>query len=152
MPVTEQMRIEYTALTELQHWPRNPKDHDLGAINSSYRRFGYVSPILMDETTGRIVAGHGRIEELARMQAAGEPAPDRVLVEDGEWFVPVIRGIAFADEHEAEAYLMADNQLTMLGGWKDADLLDMLTRQAEADTLLGTGFDGSDVDELRKRL
>ena len=33
---------------------------------------------------------------------------------NGDWLVPVVRGIAFTDEREAEAFLLADTQTTVL--------------------------------------
>lgn len=150
---TEEIRIEYVKLSELVHWPRNPKDHDLGALSQSFARFGYVNPILVDEGSGRMVAGHGRVDMLWHLRNQGQPAPTRVRVQpDGEWAVPVIRGIRFRNEAEAEAYLVADNQLVMLGGWRDNDLYEMLKHHVEEDTLDGMGFTNEDVQELHERL
>ena len=151
--LTPDLRIDYVPLGDLIRWPRNPREHDLGAIHASVQRFGFVSPIIVDETSGRIVAGHGRLDLLQAMRRRGEPPPPRIRVrDDGEWLVPVIRGITFASELEAEAYLVADNQMTLLGTWNDADLVAMLERQAAAHTLLGTGFDGDDLDALLEEL
>lgn len=152
-PPQDEIRIEYVPLRALQRWPRNPKEHDIGAIHASVQRFGFVSPIVVDEASGRIVAGHGRLDLLLTMKKNGEQPPPRIKVrDDGDWMVPVVRGIAFASEREAEAYLIADNQATILGGWNDADLYEMLARQASEGALLGTGFDADDVDDLMKRL
>jgi hypothetical protein len=149
----DELRIEYVSLAELVHWPRNPKDHDLGALSQSFARFGYVNPILIDEGSGRMVAGHGRVDLLWHLRNQGQSAPERVRVgADGEWAVPVIRGIRFRNESEAEAYLVADNQLVVLGGWHDNDLYDMLKRHLETDTLDGMGFNAEDVQELHERL
>ena len=56
------LRIEYVALADLKRHPRNPKDHDLGAISRSVNRFGFTAPVIIDERTGYLAAGHGRIE------------------------------------------------------------------------------------------
>lgn len=146
------LRIEYVALKELVHWPRNPKDHDLGALSQSFKRFGYTSPILVDEGTGRIVAGHGRVDLLLHLKKSGERVPERVREANGDWLVPVIRGLRFRSEQEAEAYLVADNQLVMLGGWHDQSLYDILKRQLEGNTLDGMGFTPEDVQDLHERL
>jgi len=148
----ENIRIEYMPLSKLVRAPRNPKQHDLGALHQSINRFGYVAPVLINEATGRIVAGHGRIDALQQMKAAGHSPPLRVKVKDGEWLVPVIRGIRFKDDAEAEAYLVADNNLTLLGGWDDNTLADVLSDLAAQDSLEGTGFDGDDLDALLARL
>jgi len=137
------------ALGELARWPRNPKAHDIPGIKASLRRFGFVDPIALDETTQRIVAGHGRLEALQEMKADGEKPPARIKVsqhpDGGEWYAPVLRGADFADEGEAEAYLIADNALTMLAGWDDAELAEMLQDQV---TLEGTGYDPASLEAL----
>ena len=124
-PKAEGMRVEYVPLRELQRWPRNPKNHDGEAIQASIGRFGFVQPIVLDESTGRIVAGHGRLESLTALRDSGAAAPARVEVAGDDWRVPVLRGVAFASEHEAEAFLLADNATTVLGGWDDAALAEV---------------------------
>jgi DNA modification methylase len=151
MPRSAQgLRIEYMPLGKLARAPRNPKAHDLGTLQQSLGRFGYVAPVLIDERTGHLVAGHGRVEALERAKAAGQAPPARVQVRDGEWLVPVVRGVGFADEREAEAYLLADNQLTIAAGWGDG-LENMLRELRDADALLGTGFSDTDLGKLFRR-
>lgn len=137
--------IEYVALHEVQRWPRNPKDHDLETLDKSYARFGFVRPLLRDETTGKLVAGHGRLEQLEARQDSGEEPPERIRVDDdGVWYVPVLRGVAFRDEHEAEAYLLADNRIGE-GMWKDDLLGPILRKHFDTDDGLdGIGFDEDD--------
>lgn len=135
--------------------PRNPKLHAEGEIRESMGRFGYVEPIVVDERTGRIVAGHGRREALLAMRAEGKNPPTGVQVgQDGRWYVPVLRGWASRDDVEAEAYLLASNQLTARGGW-DADRLDAiladLSRVGDA-AVRGTGFDRKVVERSVERL
>lgn len=144
------VRIEYAPLSELERAPRNVKGHDLGVIHQSIDRFGYVQPILVNETTGRIVAGHGRLDTLAQRKEQGLDPPERVKVRaDGEWLVPTIRGVAFADDHEAEAYLIADNRTVELGGWDEPALVEMLADLAEIPGGLdGVGYDADDIDRM----
>ena len=142
------MRIDYVALDEVAGWPRNPKLHDLNAIGASVERFGFVSPIILDEGTGQLVAGHGRLETLQRLKGSGVPPPPRVRKgRNGDWQVPVVRGIEFASPEEAEAYLIADNRLTELGGWDAGILTDMLADADPAD-LASVGFDRAELDRL----
>lgn len=100
--MSESARIEYLPLSELRAWPRNPKAHNIQAIHDSFQRFGFVSAIIIDEKTGRIVAGHGRLEALLAMAKRGEQPPNRIQVRhaDNEWLVPVIRGLSFESERE----------------------------------------------------
>ena len=137
------IRVEYMTLAQLKRALRNPKAHDLGVIDASIRRFGFVSPIVMDERTGRLVAGHGRLETLERAKANGEKPPTRIIVKDGEWLVPVIRGVEFADDREAEAYVVADNRTTILGGWNEEELAAILSDHA--DNFSGIGYNAADL-------
>ena len=131
--------VEYTALSDLRRWDRNPKLHDIEALAASIRRHGFVEPVVRDERTGKLVAGHGRDETLEMMKRAGEPAPKRIKVrEDGEWLVPVLTGIAFEDESTAEAYIIGSNRLVELGGWDEEALQAIITTEGfDAD---GTGL------------
>ena len=144
----DRLRLEYVPLSELKRWERNPKDHDLGELGQSFRRFGYVSPIIIDEGTGRVAAGHGRLDELTGMKARGDDPPARVVVDNGDWQVPVVRGIAFNDELEMEAYAVADNRLVERGGWNEPELLQVLVPLLGGPGLGGVGFDADDVDAL----
>lgn len=141
------MRIEYEPLSLIQTWPKNPKNHDTPEIIASFKRFGFVAPLVKDETTGALVAGHGRLDAAVKMKAAGEKPPARVEVVDGEWRIPVVRGIAFDSPLEAQAYLLADNQLSERGGWNTADLIAML-QNIQPSGFRGTGFDDKALKQL----
>ena len=130
---SRRMWIEYVPLKDVVRWPRNPKAHDLGGIGASFDRFGYADPIIRDDTSGKLVAGHGRLETLEEKERAGEDPPDRIVLDEtGQWLVPVVRGIAFKDETEAEAYLLAHNHLTEKGGWIQDELDELLKKHAES--------------------
>ncbi len=120
----------------------------LDGIGSSISRFGYVEPIILDERTGRIVAGHGRRETLLRMRAAGEAPPTGVRAHNGDWLVPVVRGWTSKSDKDAEAYLLASNRHVELGGWDDSELAALL-QDVE---LEGTGFSQDDLTGLLDRL
>jgi len=144
------LTIEYWPLRRLQKHPRNPKSHRLEEIHQSMDRFGYTSPILIDERSGKVCAGHGRIDTLLeRFGRDPKRPPENVAAENGDWLVPVVRGLAFKSEAELEAYLIADNRLTEVGGWDSAKLVEILKDHQAAGTLPGTGFD---VDALRELL
>lgn len=145
----EKVRIVPTKLSEITEADRNVKDHDIGAIHESMNRFGFTSPLLMNESTGKLVAGHGRVEALRQKKQFNEDRPANIEEsDDGDWLVPVIRGVYFANEEEAQAYLLADNRLTELGGWDTNALLEELQILAENSGLEGTGFDDADLNNL----
>jgi len=146
--VEASMRIEMMALSTLQRWPRNPKLHDHFALSKSLKRWGYTQAILIDEKSGKMVAGHGRIENLVAAKEQGKEPPKRIVAgPDGEWYVPVQRGVSFENESEAEAYLLADNRIVELGGWDTEGLLAMLDDVSEP-----IGWDPADIDKMRAAL
>lgn len=121
MTKAEEQRIEYVPLDEVIRWPRNPKSHDPPELIASFKRFGFVAPLIFDEASGRMVAGHGRLEALQELMRDGKAPPKRVKKKRGKggaWLVPVVRGIHFESETEAEAYVVADNKLQEAGGWQ----------------------------------
>ncbi len=145
----EEGRIEYIRIDELSRWPANPKQHDTPTMIESAKRFGFVAPLIKDEGTGRLVAGHGRAEALEAMRAAGTAPPQRIRIEpDGMWSVPVFCGISFASESEAEAYLLADNRLVELGGWNDVDLNDTLKRLNDSGNIAGVGWSTEELASI----
>ena len=137
------LEIAYVPLSELKRWPQNPKEHDLGQIHRSIARFGFVNPLIVNEVTGELLVGHGRLDTLEQRHASGEPPPEGIQVKDGQWLVPVVRGVSLPTE-EAAAYAIADNRLTEIGGWNDSELADLLKDM----NLDGVGFDDDDVDKL----
>lgn len=141
-----ELRLEYMALSKLMEWPGNPKDHDLDTIGDSYQRFGFVEPIVLDENTKRMVAGHGRREKLVAWKGSGKAPPDRIIVRGKEWMVPVLRGVSFANAHEAEAYLLTSNQTVINGGYNASALVEMLQRHTEDAN--GIGWRAEEITDL----
>lgn len=117
---------------------KNPKEHDVGELVASFQRFGFVATPTIDEATGVMVAGHGRCLALKRMRDESLPAPRGIVVADGRWMVPILRGVWFDNENERDAYLIADNQHTIHGGWN----MDLLTEGLEQLRAQGASFDG----------
>lgn len=146
--------IEYEPLSSLRPDPRNPKGHDERTIGESMGRFGYIEPVTVDDRTGLIIGGHGRVKALTTAKAAGQEPPDGIRVrDDGEWLVPVNRGWASASDAEAAGALIALNRATQLGGWVDDALLGLLEDvDASGAGLDGTGFDLGDMDDIMIRL
>jgi hypothetical protein len=143
------LRIEYMALEDIVEAPRNPKRHDVDNIKASMRRFGFTQPPGINETTGRLVAGHGRREALLELKMANEDPPANINVNDDQWMVPVLRGLSFATDEEAEAYLLADNRLAELGGNDEATLAQILANlNKQANGLVGTGYTPADIEAL----
>ena len=135
MPVTEfrHPRIERVKCSSLTPNPKNARTHSdrqIGQIAESLNRFGFLVPIVADESW-LIVAGHGR------WLAARKLGYDQV---------PVIR-TTFLTEVDRRAFALAENRLAELSGW-DEDLLKAeLEFLFEADyEISATGFELKDLD------
>ena len=127
------LQIKYMAASDLKEWPGNAKLHDLDGIRASVKRYGARQPLVVQKSTLRIIAGHGRYEVYKELGI--DPMP--VMLWD-------------CDNEEAQAYLIADNQLTMASGWDDQQLALLLQELSEGGNLddLVTGFDDSEITEL----
>jgi hypothetical protein len=115
-------------------------------------RWGFAEPVVIDERTGYLAAGHGRIDTLAQLKAQGKEPPANVQLADldGDWLIPVVRGNTFNSDSELEAFLVAANRLTILGGWNEPELAGLLQDLAAQDTALleATGYDADDLQTL----
>lgn len=141
--------ITYVRLDEIQGADVNPKAHDGPGIARSVGDFGLAELPLLDERTGRLVAGHGRIEDLRSRKATGGVAPpDLRIDDDGEWLVPVQAGWSSKNDAHARAYVAASNKLSENGGW-DKDLLGAYLGDLNAHGLLElAGFTVEEMDDL----
>ncbi len=151
-PVSERY-VEYVAVDDVVPAARNAKQHDTVGIARSIGHFGLAELPLIDERTGRLVAGHGRYLQLREWAEEGRDAPEGVRVDDdGRWLMPIIRGWASRSDDDAEAYLIASNQLTVKGGWDDHLLAEMLHDLGEAQMLDLTGYEADDLAALEDAL
>ena len=143
-------RLEYIRLDRVEHANRNPKRHDDDGIRRSVDHHGFVEVPAIDARTGRLVAGHGRHAQLVAMHTAGQSPPDGVTIDpdDGMWLMPVVTGWSSRSDVDAEAYLLASNQLTVAGGWDDQELLAVLDDVQAAGLLDLTGFDPDQLAAL----
>jgi len=128
-------RIELWPIDKLVPYSKNPRTHSeaqVAQIAASIAEFGFNCPILVDSKAG-IVAGHGRLLAARKLGLAEVP----VIVLD------------HLTETQKRAYLIADNKLTLLGGW-DEDLLAQEFAALETDGFdLGlTGFNEQELAEL----
>lgn len=149
--VKNEPRIQKTSLSQLMAMAhkKNPKEHDIDEIIASFGRFDFVAFPTIDEATQVMVAGHGRCEALQTMKDRGDAPPGGVeLGADGEWMVPIVRGVSFRNEHERDAYVIADNQNVIKGGWKFDALTEMLQELESEGGFEGIGFDQIELASL----
>ncbi len=141
--------VDYLPVDEVIPADRNPKAHDEGGIGRSIGHFGLAELPLIDERTGRLVAGHGRHKHLVSLLQQGEQPPDGVRVDDqGRWLMPVVRGWSSRSDDDAAAYLVGSNQLTTKGGWNDHLLAEVLHDLGDAQMIDLTGFEATDLESL----
>lgn len=148
-------RIETLPIDQIPEAPRNAKAHDEARIAASLGRFGYIEPMVLDERTGRLVAGHGRLAELRARHARGEQAPDGITIRaDKMWMAPVVRGWRSRSDEEADAAAIALNRVGEAGGWNRDVLAEVLAelQQGDADLAEATGFTAGQLDDLMAEL
>lgn len=126
-------------------------------MSLSLKKYGAVATPIIDEATGNLVVGHGRVAALRALRARGDAAPKNIQVRDGKWFAPVLRGNHFKDKESATAYLIDDNNLTLAGSemtaldmariWDMDGYAELLANLATHDALPVT-VDGDDLDLL----
>jgi hypothetical protein len=126
---------------------KNPKAHSIDDLIDSFVRFGFKAFPTIDEATMIMVAGHGRCEALERMRTGGASPPAGIAVRDGEWLVPIIRGLSFANERERDAYMIADNQQAMAAGWVWPVLTDLIN-ELEPAGFEGLAFSDDVLDDI----
>ena len=128
------LRIATVKIDDVRPHPRNPRQGDVGAIAASMERFGFYQPIVVQRSSGYILAGNHRWKAA---QALGRKT------------IPVV--YQDVGDEEALAILVADNRTSDLASYDDralAELLQEIAREEERGGLLGTGFDTEDVDRL----
>ena len=87
----------------------------MAQIAASMNTWGWCSPVLIDEA-GMIIAGHGRVLAARKL---------------GIRYVPVMVAEGWS-EAQKRAYIIADNQITVTGGWDEALLGDELRERDAA--------------------
>jgi ParB-like chromosome segregation protein Spo0J len=113
----------------VERWPterlipfaRNARTHSdtqVSQIASSIREWGWTNPVLVAED-GTIIAGHGRVLAARKLRI-----PDIPVMIASDW-----------TDAQMRAYAIADNKLTLNGGW-DEELLGLELEQLEV-----LGFD-----------
>lgn len=119
------MEVEVDRLTP---HPKNPRRGDVPAIAQSLERHGQVKPIIVQRSTGYVVAGNHTL--LAAKSLGWRKV--RILVKD-------------MSDDDALSYLLADNRTTDKSGYDDADLYDALRSLGSIE---GSGYTQDDIDLL----
>ena len=122
-------------LDELTPHPENPRRGDVDLLSQSLDRNGFYGAVVVQTSTGHILAGNHR---LAAARAAG-------LDEIPAIFVDV-------EDEVAKRILLADNRTSDAAGYDDEQLLELLASltasAGDLDALIGTGYTSRDLDKL----
>jgi hypothetical protein len=154
--------IEYKKLDELVSWDKNPKSHNVDQLVVSFERYGFKDPLKWEPTlndgSGGVVEGNGRLEALRRMRESGDHPPRGIVVDSkGEWSVPVLFGVDSKEVAEAEAYGLDHNSMVLSGSGFDESWVTRLYDQTTLQNLFDgfnappivmagfSGIDGGDV-------
>lgn len=112
--------------------PANPREGDVDAIVESIEANGYIAPVIVQKSTGYILAGNHRYDALLAL---------------GSEQIPVIQ--VDVDDVAAKRYLLADNRTSDLGRYNEQALIDLLlSLQEEPGGLLGTGYTQDALESL----
>ena len=111
--------------------PDNPRQGDIGAIVTSIENNGWFGTLVAQRSTRQVLAGNHRLQAAIALDMQDVPV----------YWVDV-------DDAEAKRILLADNRVSDLATWDDTILVSLLESLANDDALLGSGYDGDDLDAL----
>lgn len=122
--------MEHVAVGRLVPWELNPrKKQPVDEVARSIRALGFGAPILAQRSSGRVIAGHTRLQ--AAKQLGLESVPVRWLD---------------VDDHKATLLAIADNKLGEKAEWDD-EKLDALVAELVSEEVELIGLDGPiDID------
>lgn len=126
------VEVHYALMEEINLHPDNANVGNVDVIAESIKVNGFYAPIIVQATTGYIIAGNHRYQ-----------AAEKLGMEQ----VPVV--YLDVDDTEAKRIMVADNRTTRLGH-DDTELLASLLEDL-GDTeigLMGTGFSHADLQTL----
>jgi len=112
-------------VSTLSEHPENPRRGDSKAVNESIAANGFYGAILVQRSSGRVLAGHTRLKAAKQSGATSVP---------GIWLD--------VDDKEAKRILLADNRTSDLAYYDDDALFAVLgSILDEGSNLKGTGYD-----------
>ena len=131
-----QLSVQQVSIDDVSPHPRNVRQGDVGAIMESLSAHGQYRPIVVQKSTGSILAGN-HTWKAAKTLGWKEIAVTYVDV----------------DDEKALRILLIDNRANDLATYDDSQLADLLQMLASTEIGFdGTGFDGDDLDDLLFKL
>jgi ParB-like chromosome segregation protein Spo0J len=122
------VNVQTVPVTSVREHPANPRKGDVDLLVDSLHRHGQYRPIVVQKSTGYILAGSHTWKAAKRLGWKNI----------GVTFVDI-------DDENAAKIMITDNRTSDLAAYDDSALLELLT---SLDDLHGTGFDELDIDRL----
>lgn len=130
--ILKQEWVPECPIDRLSEHPENPRRGDEDAIEASLDEHGFYGAVLVQSSSGRVIAGNHR---LRRMKARGEATIPALVID--------------VDDDEALRILLNDNRASDLAHTDDVVLDRVLAQLAATDTgLSGTGYTDDDRAQL----
>lgn len=130
--IREELAYLTVPIDEVSNHPRNVRQGDVGAIAESLKEHGQYRPIVVQRSTGYVLAGN---HTLKAAKALGWKKVAVTYVE--------------CDDERALRILLADNRTNDLATYDDGALAELLKELTESETgLAGTMYDGDALDQL----
>ncbi len=127
------LQIQYVSVDEVDPHPDNANVGNVEVIKESIKINGYYAPVIVQASTGYILAGNHRYLAAKSLGYAS---------------VPVI--YVDVDDEEAKRIMVADNRTTRIGHDDDESLMRLLEDIGSSELgLLGTGFTHADLQTLQ---
>jgi ParB-like chromosome segregation protein Spo0J len=121
-------------IDSIQPHPRNVRQGDVGAISESLKLHGQYRPIVVQKSTGHILAGNHTYKAAKALK----------------WKQIAATYVDVTDD-QAVRILLMDNRANDLASYDDPALADILKQLMETEQRLeGTGFDPDDLDQVIK--
>jgi hypothetical protein len=133
--LTIPQKYRQALLDDLTPHPRNPNNGDIGAIHTSITTNGWYGAVIVQKSSGHIIAGHHRV--IAARHA-------------GATRVPIIE--LDCDDDTALRIMLADNRTAALATTDDDALGSILRDLLDTSGIQGTGYDADDLDDLLTEL
>jgi hypothetical protein len=113
----------------LSEHPENPRRGDVGAISESIEANGFFGAVLVQASSGHVIAGNHRLKAALALGLATVPA----------LYIDV-------DDDQAKRIMLADNRSNDLASYDDAALAKLLG--SVGGSLVGTGYTDQDLAAL----
>jgi hypothetical protein len=130
--IREELSEHAIAIGSVKNHPRNVRQGDIGAISESLKDNGQYRPIVVQRSTGYVLAGN---HTLKAAKALGWKEIAATFID--------------CDDDRALRILLADNRTNDLATYDDKALADLLKELASSELgFTGSAYDGDELDTL----